>query len=493
MLAAALAAGLAAGAEGPARAGEPEGRWMAGDFHIHTLLTDGGRRPDEVALHAAAFGLDWFAFSEHGGNYSRDQDGKPFPAKIPRWITLKYFSFPIVRRLREEYPEKRIVHGVEWNVPAHEHASVGIVSDDPAAVSDFEYACDAADGDASRDLRKRNRTHEDAVACVAMLAGRYPGRSYFIPNHPSREGRYAIADLRDFHNAAPDAAFGFEGIPGHQKARGRGGYYHSPADPADAFRFRTHGGADYMAAKVGGAWDALLGEGRRFFLFANSDFHDTWGGFWPGEYAKSYTFVTGDDLAAVIGGMRSGNSFAVLGGLIDALSFTARANGDTATMGEALTVSRGDRVEIAVAFRTPPVNNNGEAPRVDHVDLIAGSVAGKAEPGTAGYRIDVHPDARVVARVSPREWSCEDGRCEARIDAGPVDGDMFFRLRGTNLPTGTPGETDADGNPLPDDMACGEGQTPARCNTAQKAYADLWFYSNPIFVEVLPRTIFTRP
>ncbi|MBE0569174.1 MAG: hypothetical protein IH576_00880 [Deltaproteobacteria bacterium] len=476
---------FASWAAGRATAQSAEGRWMAGDFHFHTLLTDGGRTPDEVALHASAYGLDWFAFSEHGGNFGYDQDGKPFPERIPRWITLKYFSFPIVLRLRAHYPEKRILLGLEWNVPAHEHASVGIVSDDPAALSDFEYACDAADMDTSRALPKRNRTHQDAVACVASLGKDHPGGSYFLPNHPSRALGFTAADLREFNDAAPGVAFGFEGIPGHQKAQSRGGYYSSFREPSETFKARTHGGADYMAAKVGGTWDALLGEGRRFFLFANSDFHDTKGSFWPGEYAKSHTFVKGDSLAAVVDGMRSGNSFAVLGDLIDALSFTAGARDNTATMGETLTAERGDRVWISVAFRSPEANNNGDAPRVDHIDVIAGNITERAEPGTDAYRSDANPTARVVARIAERDWTCENGWCRSRIDAGPAARDMYFRLRGTNLPPSVPGETDAEGNPLSDDMACGEEQLPPRCNTAEKAYADLWFYSNPIFVDVL--------
>jgi len=485
LLAALLAAAPAPGAAASDRTAEVGGRWMAGDIHIHTLLSDGSETPDNVALHASAFGLDYYAFSDHGGSFDFDAEGNPFPAPIPRWITLRYFSFPIVRRLRREYPEKRILNAFEWNVPAHEHASVGIVSDDPAALSDFEYVCDAADADSSRALTKRNRTREDAVACVGMLGRDHAGRSYFLVNHPSRFLRYTAADLREFNDAAPGVAFGFEGIPGHQKSRSRGGYNASFPDPSDTLKARTYGGADYMAAKVGGTWDALLGEGRKFFLFANSDFHDPEGSFWPGEYAKSYTFVRGDDLSAVVGGMRSGNSFSALGGLIDGLVFEAAADGKTATMGGTLPVAAGDRVEITVSFRTPPGNNNGDAPRVDHIDLIGGYVSGKAAPGTDAYRSGVHPSARVVARILPRDWSCEDGWCGARIGLGPAGWDMYFRLRGTNLPPSSPGETDGEGNPLPDDTACGEGERPPRCNDAKKAYADLWFYSNPIFIDVL--------
>ena len=53
---------------------------------------------------------------------------------------------------------------------------------------------------------------------------------------------------------------------------------------------------------------------------------------------------------------------------------------------------------------------------------------------------------------------------------------MYFRLRGTNWALNTPLQTDTNGNPLLDML---EGT-----NDASKALADLWFYSNPIFVAV---------
>ena len=50
-------------------------------------------------------------------------------------------------------------------------------------------------------------------------------------------------------------------------------------------------------------WDALLGEGRRFFNFGSSDWHNrgTFGPFepqstldpWPGEYNKIYAYAEG--------------------------------------------------------------------------------------------------------------------------------------------------------------------------------------------------------
>ena len=55
-----------------------------------------------------------------------------------------------------------------------------------------------------------------------------------------------------------------------------------------------------------------------------------------------------------------------------------------------------------------------------------------------------------------------------------IDGRMYFQIRGTNHALNAPEETDGEGNPLPDI---------AEENSAQKAFSDLWFYSNPIFVE----------
>ena len=149
-------------------------------------------------------------------------------------------------------------------------------------------------------------------------------------------------------------------------------------------------------------------------------------------------------------------------------------------MGETLRVERGDRVEISVAFHSPEANDDGDAPRVDHIDLIAGRVAGKAKPGTRAYGRDATRPRGSPPGSPPATGRCENGTCRARIDAGTVSGTMYFRLRGTNLPPSTPGETDEEGNPLPDDEACGnDGRTPPKCNTREKAYADLWFYSEP--------------
>ena len=166
-------------------------------------------------------------------------------------------------------------------------------------------------------------------------------------DHPSRKNLWSVGDFRAMNDAAPDVAFGFEGIPGHQAATARGDYgQFIAADGSvttEATRTtltshaRTYGGADWMVAKVGGVWDSLLGEGRHWWVFNNSDFRtvntaykDAAGNtigldyydFWPGQYNKTYTYVDKLTDQGVVNGMRSGNSFIVDGDLINGLNFT---------------------------------------------------------------------------------------------------------------------------------------------------------------------------
>jgi hypothetical protein len=243
----------------------------------------------------------------------------------------------------------------------------------------------------------------------------------------------------------------------------------------------TYGGAGIYSAKVGGLWDALLGEGRHWWLFASSDFHETPNDFFPGEYQKTYTFVkTKNRFGApsaqeIVDGLRSGDSFVVMGDLINALDFQAKYKSTAATMGQELQADRGGQVTIKIRFKSPDVNNHGDRVRVHHVDLIGGEIRGRIEPGSPDYANDTNDTTHVLARfntVGTRRD--EDGWYTFVYQVRNLDRSMYFRLRGTNLAPGTPGETDNAGNPLPD--------TPGQ-NTAAAVWQDLWFYSNPIFVK----------
>ena len=521
-------------------------RWMAGDFHQHTFYTDGSDSFDFVMGKNIEFGLDWWANSEHGGRYNRNGIGRhwddadvyactPMLGDITstdghqnmwRWQSLRDFVWPDILRWRQNHPDKVIFHGVEWNVPAHEHCSVAIVDSRGTALSAFEYIFDHNDYDTSRDgeetefgrLRKVNgrryeeidgdkvltdldmrSQHGDAVAACAWMQKQYDEgkieNGWIIWAHVERAGPwdpasgkrgYNIEHFRDFNNAAPDICFGFEGIPGHQAAIARGNYGDLSAGGG------TYGGAGIYSAAVGGLWDALLGEGRRWFNFANSDHHahHSKGGssFYPGEYLKTWVYTTDEDsdgaygLNEVADALRGGNSWSVMGDLIHMLEFSATQGEAEARMGGELHATRRRDVSLSITFAGPKTSGSGATRTVDHIDLIAGEITGKAQPGTPAYTTPTNASTRILATFTSNDWNSVGGVNVVEIHV-PADRDMYYRLRGTDRPPNTAHETDALGNPLADSEAINLG-----LDRDAEAWADLWFYSNPIFVYVKQET-----
>ena len=110
----------------------------------------------------------------------------------------------------------------------------------------------------------------------------------------------------------------------------------------------TFGGAGIFASKIGGLWDALLSEGRRWWISASSDYHSD-DDFYPGEYQKTYTYVSKrNDPQALIDGMRSGNRFIVTGDLITGLKFRV----GNAMMGQTFKTDR-NKVKIEIEVLDP--------------------------------------------------------------------------------------------------------------------------------------------
>lgn len=109
-----------------------------------------------------------------------------------------------------------------------------------------------------------------------------------------------------------------------------------------------------------------------------------------------------------------------------------------------------------------------------HIDLIEGVVGEYAKPGTAAYQTDSVTTTKIIKRFDNLKPDA-DGRIRIKTTIYPSSNRTYYRLRGTHLKPGTPGETDAEGNPLPD-----KGK-----NTRNKALNDQWFYSNPIFVTLV--------
>jgi hypothetical protein len=470
------------------------------------------------------------------------------------------------------------------------------------------------------------------VEAMKWMAEHHPNGSYYVPSHLERAGPfnpdgnngYNIAHLRDFNNAAPKSAFGFETQPGHGASADRGEYFPKRNTIngvlVDSVGGTTYGGTGVYGAQVGGVWDALLGEGRNFWFFASSDWHNrgmfgpddrkSTQDFFPGEYQRDFVMVRNTDNdrdrghrgrdgdrdhgrdhdkdtltpQSIVDGLRSGNSFATGGQLIDRLAFVACAtypprrstplldaignatveslavaaatkNTDVdeencATMGEKLVVRPGAEIIVSIVVRDPSGPNYSpysfpnpslaqvgitqplNMPVLDHIDVVRGMVTGYKNPNdpvayagewprdwlTNPTLNNVPPAAKnttaaVIKTFNSASWKHAGGdfrKMVFRIPA-PVQASQYIRLRGTNMPPSVPYETDANGNPLPDlatnasnpanlmipclDAAC-PAHLAVKTTGGQKyvsydvaAWSDLWFYSNPIYIEVKGSTL----
>ena len=566
------------------------------DRSVATGVTAGG---------GTNFDLDWFTLGNHGGSGNRDCRFSDSSANIPgdttttwsqtlgqtiqgitvtslkgtpngtgagatmwRWQSIKEIEYPIIVNRTPMY-NKVLVEGLEWIVPGHEHTDVAVIAgQNPRGfgnadkMAEYEFRFDRADTDAigpvdagnkqlwmGKDNVNNNGTagHQKAVAGVAWLQANYPLQSYAIPTHTERAGAfnpagsngYNIEHFRDFNNAGPTVAFGIES-PGHMaqgSVTGGSGSYTTGAVGGG-----TYGFSGVYTAKVGGLWDGLLGEGRNFFIYVSSDWHNRGAGgardsfttsdFLPGEYTKLYVPNRENfRQQSIIDGMRSGNSYSVNADIVGPdLVFRARAqhDDDWKTMGETLVVKPGEKVVVEMEMTVPAKNNSPYSfnnpllaqvginqplnkPRLDHIDLISGHITGVVPPtspnyavanagGVAGAAIVYNPTTTIAQQIPAsgmQSWKLKDGSTRLRFTTTLATGStpMYVRARGTNIPVATPNVTDTAGNPLLDitnaQVSCTDAACPAHLQSVNgvkkvtfdvQAYANTWFYANPIFI-----------
>ena len=512
-----------------------------------------------------------------------------------RWQMIEEFQFPETARLSKLFQRPMIYAALESNVPGHEHLSMSILGDqrpfnwrgnpgNATALAEFEYRFDRSDTDRSgkggtpgvidsgiwkgkvpnaSGAGQGTANHNNkAVPSVAWLQANFPLDSYYVPAHVERAGvfdpngnrGFNVEHFRDFNNAGPTVAVGFETMPGHQASNTRGEYQANFGGPGiDSVGVTTFGGTGIYGAKIGGLWDAMLGEGRNWFFYASSDWHnrgqfspfvrESTQDFYPGEYQKLYIPRPVQESRLrpqqVVDSVRNGNSYSVAGDLItNELKFTAEIvderhdnghgrdqgndrdhdrDGDkVARMGETLVVPRGKSVKVTLTVTVPKGPNNSpysfnnpsllqigvrqplNKPVLDHIDFIRGNVTGVIAPNDPNYTNATNPSASIYATFDKRKWK-ESGRTRTMtFIISNIQGNQYIRARGTNLPAGTPFETDLQGNPLNDlplskipctDPACpahmqvdGAGNKLASFDIA--AWSDLWFYTNPIFIRV---------
>lgn len=536
-----------------------QAKWMSGEYHTHTGQSkdatesfmslsnvlgaafrdkeileenqDSATKTDNILSGA---GFDFLSIADHLRKSYNGVDGQGNGNyTTPFYVAVQTQQREIEKlQAQGKYADKLIYSAAEWDMPGLDHATVGLMDMDSDAVPysgihEFEWkyasAKDGDDptsmftgtgnnysGDFDEEAKWGKRKNQDnpsadvAVEAVEWVKENFPD-SYVLPNHPSRHndgddepdyGEVTIETLRRLNDAAPDVVFGMEGMPGNQM---------DPACELPASDIRA--GADEMISVTGGVWDAMLSEGRRFYNFANSDFHfkissneNYSSGYWASEFSRNYTWVEpGEDgtfsFADVVNGMRSGNSYSVNGELISDLSFTVSDKRGSAGMGSELNTEKGNEILVTVRFRVPETNNYeslyntntgidvDNTPEVDHVDLIAGHVTGKVDE--TAYNSTENSDAKIVKTFTKEELEQakgEDGYYTLTYTM-EADRDMYFRLRGTSTD-----EVDRNGDPVSHERSIPD-EKPARFDYINDYnYSHLSFYANPIFVSVEDHT-----
>ncbi|MCI2417446.1 hypothetical protein MOQ72_08415 [Saccharopolyspora sp. K220] len=444
--------------------------WLPGDHHVHSEFSVGydesttpptpiigGDAIYPLAVNAAnarRFGLAWIVSTDHGGPNHAKLDAEQ--------------RYPSLLEARRSVPEVLQFYGMELDTPAADHSSLII----PKVAAERDILFNLESRFSKRDPFPPDPSFDTEAKMIEALheMQRLRDRPVLFANHPARSasglgvyGQDTPAEFRNWKDAAPDVVSGFEGAPGHQAGALNPDGTVDPAGERGGYgNFPTMGGFDQMTARLGGLWDSLLGEGRRWWITSTSDshVHYTEGGsdFWPGEYSKTYVFAD-RNYADILDGLRRGRIFVTIGDLIDRLDLTARPadGGVPVTVGETLNL-RGKRpdVEIEIRIREPRnPNAAGDRPHLQRVDVITGRVTGPVSDRTT----DTNPTTRVAERYGPRDWRVENGWIVVRHTLR-VDGPMYVRVRGTN--------TD-ELEPQPDPL----GSNP---------WEDLWFYSNPIFI-----------
>jgi hypothetical protein len=480
--------------------------WLAGDHHIHTQLSsDGMYRVIDQAQHAAANGLDWLVITDHGGaTHAR--------------IGVDLVN-PQIKAARSELKDTLIFQGLEWNIPAAEHGTVFVApgSREVEVLKQFENSYDGSVKNASGNTPANEQL---AVAGIQWLGQQVDRRrvqdALFLANHPARNGIDSPHEIRNWRDADPRIAVGFEGAPGHQAgglpaaigAGGARGLYGNapsansfPGFPAESYR--TWGGFDWMTATVGGLWDSLLAEGKPWWISANSDSHVNWNetsrrpdgsdqaqfdrdgrymdpvyagtvnrtatDFFPGYYSRTHVGADRRDYLSVMDGLRNGRMWVDHGALVKGVEVEVREVGQRhgEPLGGALHVRRGRAVELVVRITAQNVPNWANfVPSLNRVDAIRGAVKG----GVTDRDTFTAPDTKVV-----RQWdtSGKRGTFELVLPLGKAEAPYYVRVRGTDGNRSQPGYLGSAVDPQGPQLDVVGDADP---------WADLWFYTNPIWV-----------
>ncbi|MGI5366181.1 histidinol-phosphatase [Streptomyces iakyrus] len=493
---------------------DPRLAYLVGDHHVHSVYSHDAKYTfSQLARAGAEYGLDWMVFNEHS-NFGHAYHG----AELEHAEIVK---------ARARNPRQLIFQGLEWYIPAAEHCTVFAAPGphETDLLTQFELAYDGkllgyTEGSAGAADTARNEAH--AVRAIEWLAQQrrsgYVDDVLVIANHPLRLGIDSPHEMRAWRDAAPEIMIGMEGAPGAQGAalpgwRGstsiRGEYENKPSAqswpgyPPEAYV--TYGGFDWATATVGGLWDSMLAEGSLYSVTTNSDNHrtvfDTWkngdwpagqnfdntgrlpdpvntdtpqpgSDFWPGEFSRTHVGVTRYGYRSVMAGLRAGRVWLDHGHLLDGLDVRLKRDCDAGrgvTLGGRLRVRKGERITLYVTVTSASrPNPQGILPGLAHVDVIRGAVRGPVADRDS-WRA---PDTRVV---QTKDVAGRKGTYTLRIPLTAGDESFYVRLRGSDgnrHGAGYLGASVDPNGPIPHEPGNGD------------PWADTWFYSNPVFVDV---------
>ena len=507
---------VALGQSGASVQGAPAASGWPAIMHNHIWLSDGEETEAAIVEHAFnKYGLDWLGTSDHGAPSLFDPLGKrmrgingdedPAPVSMDFWLGMRELAWPLNQQIAADYPGKILITGVEWGVPVREdegdaESKTAIIEDMPNSLSDLIYKFDYQSLDRSRAVLGITKDNDGPTGYVAR---RDVAERQLLDHRLQRPGaplaRPALADLGDpplqqrgadgllRHGRRPRLAEG--AVPRRLRLvlrqvrprarRGQPGRVEEGRAGRSPTRRARTAGRTCTPPRSAACGTRLLGEGRHFWIFADSDFHNTAEEFWPGQYNQDHTWVPEFTQQGIVDGLRAGKSFSAMGGPHQRARLHRRDRGLSRPRWAARSaVSSGSSVTITIRFKSPATNYHGDVPVVNHVDLIAGNVTGLIDPSSPEFKSNkTNPSTHVVQRFTSADWTVDgEGFNVITTTADNVTSDMYFRLRGTNLGVGVKNQTSASGNPLID--------TKMGTNTAAKAWADLWFYSNPIFIDV---------
>jgi len=451
--------------------------WLAGDHHVHSWYSanwkasvDGKSPPEPIkggdssnsiptnAKMAVKHGLSWMVSTDHGGpnhsKFNREQ------------------AYPEVLQSRREVPGLLLFFGMELDTPAAEHSSVIV----PRTPAERDVLFGIEKGYNRNEPWPADPAWNTEARMVEALKhmGALADPPVVIANHPARTakgvGDYGLvspAELRNWNDAAPQVAVGMEGAPGHQA----GGMKPDGSPETTGFRgvygarAPTMGGFDQLTARLGGFWDSMLGEGRRWWVTATSDSHrhytDGGNDFWPGEYSKTYVKAA-RSYADVLDGLRNGRVFVTLGDLVSEVDVSVQSPDGKrrADIGGRIKVAKGSDVRVVIRLRDPAGKNfAGRSPEVARVDLIRSEIG----PRVSDRTTDSNPRARVEKRFTPRDWTRNGERISIAYTIRNVTEPTYLRVRGTNR---------------------ADELEPVADTGGEDAWADLWFYANPVFIDV---------